>query len=153
TSPRWLTIQGTGAGLTSIRGSCAGLPRDPGTGECSSSEFSVFTVNSTGALWLIGVSISDGQNGYDAGILNSGSLMVYTSTVKNNHAHLYGGGIYNQGWTYLQDTTVRNNFVHFGAGGGIFNIGTTEIAYSTISGNKTVEGYGAGIATGFSSPG
>jgi len=154
TSPRLLTIQGVGAGLTSIRGSCAGLSRDSGHGTCgAANEFRVFTVTSTGALWLIGVTISDGQDGYGGGIYNAGSLMVYTSTIKNNLAHMYGGGIYNKGWMYLQDTTVRNNFVHNFVGGGIFNFGTTEIAYSTISGNKTTHGYGAGIANGSLSPG
>jgi hypothetical protein len=150
TSPRWLTIQGTGAGLPSISGSCTEDDQDPSTNECPhldpANEFSVLRVAPTGALWLIGVTIKNGQTGHGAGIYNEGSLMVYTSTVKRNHAHFYGAGIYNKGWTYLQDATILNNAGHRGGGGGLFNFsGTTEIAYSTISGNRTNGGVGAGI--------
>jgi hypothetical protein len=151
TSPRWLTIQGMGAGLTSISGTCTEALKDARTKECSTGirEFSVFKVAPTGALWLIGVTVKNGQAGSGAGIWNDGSLMVYGSTIKSNHAHGYGGGIYNKGWTYLQDSTVLNNVVHNGRGGGIFNSGgQVDIAYSTINGNKTWNGSGAGIANG-----
>jgi len=112
TNPHWLIIQGTGTGRPAISGTCTDALKDPKTKECDDQhpvrEFSVLRVAPTGALWLIDVTIKDGQASNGAGIYNEGSLMVYTSTVKSNHAHTNGGGIYNKGWTYIQPVFPLN---------------------------------------------
>ena len=154
TNPHWLIIQGMGAGLTSISGSCTEARKDRDTKECGTlkpekgEEFPVLSVAPTGAVWLLNVTIKNGQDTNGAGIFNEGALMVYSSTVMSNHAHNSGGGIYNKsGWTYLQDSTVSNNVIHQAAGGGIYiEAGIVDIAYSTINGNKTWNAVGAGIA-------
>jgi hypothetical protein len=152
----YITIQGMGAGRTAIYGSCKESQRNPTTGECLGAEFRVLHVRPTGALWLDGVTIRNGQAqassaGHDkfgGGIYNEGSLEVRSSTVMRNYARDGGGAIFNRGYLYIQDSTLNNNSAYPSSGGGIYNAtnGGVWIAYSTINHNKSR--YAGGIYNG-----
>ena len=107
-----------------------------------------------------------------AGILNSGTLIVNNSTIRNNSVGEDGGGIYNRNnaTLTLNNSTIRNNtagedgggigslgtiiinncVIHNNTagedgGGGILNRGTLTVNNSTISDNEAVIGDGGGI--------
>ena len=154
-----LTLTGAGSGDTIIQAAAT-----PGTATSR-----VFNITA-GSVAISGVTIRHGKlNGNGAGINNSGTLTVTSSTVGNN-VGTEGGGIFNDGGTLtITDSTVTDNsagtegggiFNDGGTltatdsavsdnnagtdGGGIFNEGTLRLTNSTISGNATT-GDGGGI--------
>jgi hypothetical protein len=89
----------------------------------------------TGALWIDGVTIRNGQAqassaGHDkfgGGIYNEGSLEVRSSTAMRNYARDGGGAIFNRGYLYMQDSTLNNNSAYPSSGGGIYNATNGEV--------------------------
>jgi CSLREA domain-containing protein len=122
------------------------------SGGGSSSDFSVFTVNSgvTGAA-IHNLIITNGYvNTQGGGIYTSGSLTVTGSTFSNNYAAGVpdggngGGAIYvNSGVLAVSDSTFSGNK---SAPGGAMNVndGTVTIKQSTFSGNSAVAGTAGG---------
>lgn len=146
------------------------------SGGGSSSNFSVFTVNSgvTGAV-VNNLKIVNGYtNAGGGGINNDGSLIVSSSTFSGNSATgtSAGGGIFNSGMLTVSGSTFSNNSASFdgggiyssvslivtastfygnsaSTGGGILNDGgTLTVNGSTFFGNTSTIGTGAGIYTG-----
>jgi hypothetical protein len=81
---------------------------------------------------------------FGAGIYNSGTLQVTTSTLKQNASSGWGGGIHNEPGSFvsLANSTVTSNTTVNG-GGGLHNDGTMTVSYSTVNGNTA--GLGGGI--------
>jgi predicted outer membrane repeat protein len=121
-----LTLQGAGAGQTTIKRSSA-------------------TISSGVSATITGVTIAGpnpfphGCCGSNGGIVNRGTLTLNDSTVSGNLAsHVEGGGIRNEGGTVtLNNSTVSDNAAGNGNGGGIANedSGTVTLNNSTVSGN------------------
>ncbi|MDY7077577.1 MAG: tandem-95 repeat protein [Chloroflexota bacterium] len=126
-----LTLQGAGAGSTSVDGNAADI---------------VISVNSGVTVTISDVTITDGlTNTVDvgAGIYNAGTLTVNNCTVINN-THTGGGGsgggggITNGGILTVTNSTIADNSnanVLYGSGVDDYR-GTVTIINSTISGNS-----------------
>ena len=94
----------------------------------------------SGTAEIHGLTLTGGNRVSDgAGIYNSGTLTLTSSTVSGNFAD-EGGGIYNFGNLTLASSTVSGN--NSSLGGGIFNRGTLILAGSTVSGNNSSLGGG-----------
>jgi hypothetical protein len=78
-----------------------------------------------------------------AGILNTGTLSLIDTTIKESVAN-GGGGIFNTGVLTLTSSVVMSNTSGFGNGSGILNQGVTTVLSSTISDNIGLNS-GAGI--------
>ncbi len=74
------------------------------------------------------------------GIYNTGTLILESGNISNNHAPR-GGGIYNAGTVTLNNGSISNNYTSFG--GGIYNAGTVTLNSGQISSNHAK--YGGGI--------
>ena len=108
----------------------------------SSSNFSVFTVNSGATAFLDGLTIANGNTSiYGGGINNAGTLTVLDSTFSANSA-IGGGGINNAGKLAVLDSTFSANSA--ADGGAIDNVsgGALTVTGSTISGNQAFTGGG-----------
>ena len=103
-----------------------------------------------------------GDDGFGAGINNTGNLTLNYCTVANNSTFggdgpdgggsAYGGGIYSSGTLTLNYCTVKNNLAQGGTGanpggtlnaaygGGIYSTGTTNINSSYIADNNAFGG-------------
>jgi hypothetical protein len=129
-----LTIQGPGAGQLTISG-----------GNTSR----VFDVNSSQAVVLTGLTISNGRSGQGAGIYDaSGSnLTVSVCTISNCHAG-WGGGIYNHGGSLtlslctISGDSAFYNLYSASGGGGIYNYGRLTADGCTLSGDSATLGGG-----------
>ena len=132
-----LTIQGSGAGSTTITATDLGER--------------VFHVLSGISLDLSDVTIKDGSatggggDGKGGGIFvdNSGQLTLNRVIITNNLAN-NGGGIFNDGMMTLTDVVISNNGdeVSTTEGGGIHNEETAILNRVTIDGNKADLGGG-----------
>ena len=127
-----LTIAGAGATATTVNGRAAG---------------SVFSVSS-GAVTLLGLTITNGSRPNGAGIFNSstGTLNVIDSILSGN-ATTYGSGgaIFcdSNGTVNVIDSTLSGNRAAIN-GGGIYNLtdGPVNVIDSTLSGNTASLGGG-----------
>lgn len=84
-------------------------------------------------------------SGFGGGILNSGTLKLVNSTLRDNIADV-AGGIGNQGTMNVNNCTISHNN-GIANDGGIFNSGTLDIKNSNISNN------GAGVRGGINNTG
>ena len=129
-----LTIQGAGAGVTSVDGqniSC------------------VFLINVTYTVDMSGLTIQNGNMSaaIGGGIINAGDLILTDCTVSGNTANVSGGGIYNAGNVTMTNCTISGNTASATAtngsaavaiGGGIGILGgngTVTLTNCTMSGN------------------
>ncbi|HET6830042.1 MAG TPA: choice-of-anchor Q domain-containing protein [Solirubrobacterales bacterium] len=121
----------------------------------STGQFRIFTVAAGANIGLSDLTITGGLTaGTDSGggILNSGTLRVSRSEVRENSGYT-GGGIRNadDGNLIVESSTVSGNTATAGitggeAGGGILNRdGTVMVVNSTVSGNTGGVGRGGGI--------
>jgi len=131
-----ITIQIQGPGASSLTVSGGG----------SSSNFSVFTVNSGVTASISGLTISNGNASYGGGVYNSGNLTLTNDTLSGNSAQLYGGGVYNSGTATLTNDTLSGNSAQ--QGGGVVNFGTATLTNDTLSGNSASEAGGGVINIG-----
>ncbi|MDW8169372.1 MAG: choice-of-anchor Q domain-containing protein [Acidobacteriota bacterium] len=135
-----LTIQGNGATIERV-GPCIL------NGTITAGEFRIFHVVASAAnLTLQNVTVRNGctdgsTNG--GGVLNSGTLTVISSTIRNSRANVDGGGLFNTGTLTVIDSTISNNLVN-DDGGGIYNGGVLTVTNSAIS-NNTAAVWGGGI--------
>jgi len=143
-----LKILGSGAKTTILDGGGAGT---------------VVTISTAAHVTLSGVTITNGNWLFGAGITNKGVLMLLRSAVSGNRVHFTctlncparGGGILNVGILTIGNSTVSGNHVSISGcllscsayGGGIYNAGTLVLYNSTISGN-TASPYGQGNGSG-----
>jgi hypothetical protein len=120
-----VTIMGPGASMLTVKGGG------------SSSDFSVFTVDSGVTAGLSGLTISGGHvSNYGGGIFNSGTLTLTDSIVSGNTATAVGGGILSIGTLTLTRCTLSTNVAQYG--GGLFcQGGTSALIDSTFSGNTS----------------
>jgi len=106
----------------------------------------VFEIDAGTTVAISGLTIQNGNGGYDlgAGILNYGATLTLTDcTVSGNSNAYHGGGIFNYGGTLvLANSMVSGNYA--GDGGGIYNAGVLAVSDSTVSGNTSGE-LGGGI--------
>jgi hypothetical protein len=109
-----------------------------------SSKSGVFRVDAGATLDISGLTIEDGSSATGGGILNSGSLIVSSSTLTANLSGA-GGGIDNVtgGTLTLINSTVAANSAGDGSGGGILNGGRLTVINSTVADNSA--GTGGGI--------
>ncbi len=142
--PQTITLVGSGLVLsntnapTTITGPSAALTVSGGG---SSSNFSVFTVNSGVTASLAGLTIANGYtSGNGGGIDNEGMATLTDLTLSGNSAY-DGGGIENSGTATLTDATLSGNSAY--DGGGMGNSGTAMLIDVTLSGNAA--SYGGGI--------
>jgi CSLREA domain-containing protein len=78
-----------------------------------------------------------------AGIHNSGSLRVSSSTINANTASGKGGGLFNAGTALILNSTIDGNSAK--GGGGIASSGATEVVFSTVTSNTSNNSNGGGI--------
>ena len=133
-----LTITGPGASSVAVKGGG------------SSSNFSVFTVNSGVTASISGLTISNGNAPNGGGVYNAGSLTLTDDTLSGNSAQ-YGGGVYNgHGTATLTNDTLSGNSAQ-SDGGGVYNgHGTATLTNDTLPGNLARYGggvYNSGTAT------
>jgi hypothetical protein len=122
-----LTITGPGASSVAVKGGG------------SSSNFSVFTVNSGVTASISGLTISNGNAPNGGGVYNAGSLTLTNDTLSGNSAKYNGGGVYNgNGTATLTDDTLSGNSAQ--CGGGVYNSGTAMLTNDTLSGNSAQYG-------------
>lgn len=103
---------------------------------------------SNGGTMTLRTSTVSGNTAFDlgGGVLNggfvdTGYLVVESSTISGNSSDFYlGGGLYNgSGSTVeLRNTTITNNFGD--EGGGLYNSGTTTYVNSILAGNQAAFG-------------
>jgi hypothetical protein len=119
----------------------------------------VFLINSGTTANLSGMT-DHGRlrvGGSGGGILNNGTLTLFSVHVTGNLVSNFGGGIANAGTLNVYHSTISNNQANNGGannstGGGIDNIGgTLRVTNSTVSGNRTPLGIrnGGGIRSSF----
>jgi Ca2+-binding RTX toxin-like protein len=133
------TIVGPGADRLTIRRSGAG-------------NFSVFHLNGTGELRLVGATVTGGAGMPTGGGISMGAgnaLTLEKVTVTGNTAiGGAGGGIYSAGGQLVVDqSTISNNLASTGGGITVFDLGAGEsatITRSTISGNSSTTAPTAG---------
>jgi len=123
---------------------------------------------SSGTVTITNFTIQNGRSITGGGIANSGNLIIFNTTIKNNtafstgiSAYSDGGGIYNYdiGIMNITGCTIENNTASASAiadahswGGGICNWGNLEINYTTIQNNRVIATgpnvytYGGGIS-------
>ncbi len=111
-----------------------------------------------------------GGQAYGGGIVNAGTLEIFSSTIANNRAQsnsvdaqAFGGGIYNTGTLTVDSSTIHANIAEMPSawgfndvgGGGIYSSGvgsSVTIINSTITGNQSISGdlaFGGGIYAPF----
>jgi hypothetical protein len=97
----------------------------------------VFSIASSAVATLTHLNIVSGMtSGNGGGIRNSGTLMVWNSTLSGDSTANLGGGIYNGGALTVTNSTLAGNSSTWD-GGGIYNDGgTVTVHNSTISGNS-----------------
>src|SRR5262249_33844371 len=116
------------------------------SGGGSSSDFSVFVVNSGVTASISLLTIANGYTtGNGGGVLNSGTLTLTNDPLSGNAATgptSWGGGIYNDHATVtLTNVTLDNNSAY--AGGGLVNdFGTATLSHVTLSSNAATYGGG-----------
>jgi CSLREA domain-containing protein len=86
------------------------------------------------SVTLAGVTVTDGREFRAGGILNTGTLELVNSTIRNSTAAV-GGAVTNEGRLALTNSTLYNNTATTSAGG-IDNHGRLTVVNSTLSGNK-----------------
>ena len=113
----------------------------------------VFNVTG-GNVTISGVTIQHGRAIVGGGIINSGTLNIANSVVKNNVGSGSGGAIYNSGELTLTDSIVSGNTVSSDdpevsiRGGGIHNSGTLTLTNSMVSNNSATGfvAFGGGVS-------
>lgn len=105
-----------------------------------------------GTATLNGVTITSNSASTGGGIINTGTLNITQSLIRDNSSTTgTGGGIANTfGSMTITFTTIANNVATLSGSGGGMDIlgGSTKIENSTISGN-VASGSGGGVTTGF----
>jgi predicted outer membrane repeat protein len=157
------TIQGNGAGSTSISGnnsirmfSISGSTAVTFTnltlknGSAASGDGGA-VVNGTGTLTLTSVTLSGNKAsaGNGGAITNpSGTLALTSTTFSSNSCGVNGGAIYSAGAISDSGSTFSSNSVTNGTGGALALSGTSAITLTntTFSSNKTNTGNGGAIA-------
>ncbi|MFI5455435.1 MAG: beta strand repeat-containing protein [Isosphaerales bacterium] len=105
----------------------------------SSSNFSVFTVNSNVSATISGLTITNGYSSSGGALVNLGAVTLTDDTFADNSASFDGGGVSNYGRATFTNDTFANNSAYLG--GGIANQGTATLINATIAGNAaTVAG-------------
>jgi hypothetical protein len=138
-----LTVAGPGADVLTVSGNDASR---------------VFSIAASFTVTLSGLSISRGLipvNEYGGGVLNSGTLTIADSIIRDNTAPAEGvasggGGIYNSGTLTINNSTLTGNSApgSTGLGGGIHSRGMLTVNDSTLSGNSAGGNGGGGIYSG-----
>src|SRR5208337_4627205 len=135
-----LTIAGLGAALLTVSGG--------GT----SSDFSVFTVDSGVTATISALTIAGGHrsgSNLGGGVFNAGTLTLAGDVVSGNSAG-YGGGVFNAGTAVLTGCTLSGNSATYG--GGVSDTGAATLTNVTLAADPTNSGgaldnYGAGTVT------
>lgn len=153
-----LYIVGQGAGVTIVDG---GGIQVFVTGEGVSLILCGITVqnaapglfNNGGDAQVFNSEFTDSNATFGAGILNTGTLLVASTTISNNTATVTGGGILNVGTASIISSTFQNNTAGAanssnGQGGGISNIFTMTITDSLITGNDALGPTAANVQGG-----
>jgi hypothetical protein len=155
-----MTIEGQGAGLTTVDGAGLGRIFDVrgtidatfanmslchGAGQNDGGAIQALTAN----LRVVNCQLSD-NSGLEGGAIHDqgGNVTVIGSTVSRNVVQGDGGGILlNGGTLVLNDTTVGHNLAG-GDGGGISSSFAANLVNSTVSGNHATGGFGSGFGGG-----
>ncbi|MCI0376995.1 MAG: hypothetical protein L0215_05280 [Gemmataceae bacterium] len=143
---REFSIDGVNAGTV--------IERNPAVGE-----FRIFTINAGATANLIGLEIANGRaragggewSSFGGGILNFGTLSLYSVVIHDNVADNSGGGIMNAAGASLtvRDSDLYYNRAMTGGGGAILNAGQAVIEDgSDIYVNEAVLGGGLYNFTG-----
>ncbi|MGO9914629.1 MAG: beta strand repeat-containing protein, partial [Isosphaeraceae bacterium] len=144
--PQTITLAGSGlvlsntADQTAIAGPSTGVTVSGGG---TSSDFSVFTVESGATASMSGLTIANGNtlfsgnNGFGGGVDNYGTVTLTNVALTGNSAFI-GGGIQNYGTATLANVTLSGNAAN--TGGGIENDGTATLTNVTLSGNSATDG-------------
>ena len=134
-----VTIQGAGAGSTSVDGNQIDRP--------FAVDSPVTTVPVTfSGLTITGGSTTGGGNGGAINV-NNGPVTVQSSVLTGNNAAGNGGAIetFSNGLVTVQDSTISGNIAQFGGGGIDAEQGPLTVTNTTISGNHALNGGGGGI--------
>jgi len=118
----WLTVQGGG----------------------TSSNSSVFTINSGVTAAISGLTIAGGNSATNGGGISNGGTLTLTNCMLSGDSATNGGGIYNNGTLTLTNCTLSGDSAT--NGGGIYNNGTLTLTNCTLSGDSATNG--GGIANG-----
>ncbi|MDH5679209.1 MAG: right-handed parallel beta-helix repeat-containing protein, partial [Nitrospinota bacterium] len=139
-----VTIQGAGAGVTTIVGAADRVIHVVGAVAVT-----IDRVTISGGLPNLGANTLEISGG---GIYSNGSLNVTNSTISGNStgsglAGGMGGGIYSAATLNVTSSTISGNLASSGMGGGIYSVGALNVTNSTISGN-TAGSFWGGIYSG-----
>ena len=135
-----LTIQGAGAGFTSI------VRHSERLGDRNAPSFRIFSVTAAGALTLDRVTIRGGgpSAGAGGGLYNAGTVAIMKSSIFGETS-FSGGGIQNQGTMTITNSGVSGVSGLGSSGGGINNSGNLIISNSDIGGS-VIDGAAGGIS-------
>jgi predicted outer membrane repeat protein len=166
-----LTIQGAGAGSTTVDGGNAAPVFTVGGANLTLSDLTITNGNGNnavvnsqdagGGITIAGLTAATvmrctitgntstqvaGNNGRGGGIFSAGTLTVMDSTITNNSADATGGGIFGDIGTTatIVRCTVSGNNASLSGSGIYTNQGTLSLTDSTVSGN-TAQNFGGGI--------
>ena len=159
---RSVTIDGTGRSIT-VSGGCTGCGAN---GSGGTGGVQVLSVNAGVTATVTALTITEGGADINSGggVVNSGTLTLINTTVRDSAATA-GGGILNGGTLTLNGSTVSGNRATMFGGGGILNssdptngVATLTVVNSTVSGNVANGGgtgggiqnsnFGSGMVTG-----
>jgi predicted outer membrane repeat protein len=108
----------------------------------------VFIVNAGVTVTLNGLSVANGNTGYNGiggGINNSGSMTVSNCIFHANRAHIFGGAISNYYGTLIVSNSIFTDNDAY-RGGGIYNgRGTLIVSETAFSSNHADRGQGGAI--------
>jgi hypothetical protein len=102
------------------------------------SAFPILVVDPAVKATVSSITFTGASSNVGAGIVNKGTLDVFTSTITGNQAG-DGGGVYNNGTMSLTDSTISNNSSKY-AGGGLVNYPSGSrmtLTRCTVSGNTS----------------
>jgi CSLREA domain-containing protein len=124
-----LTLIDTGADRLTLR-------RDTG------GDYGVLAVNPGVTVFMSGLTIANGKNGFGGRIANFGDLTLFQCAVRDNTATSNAGGIQNNGILTVIASTISGNTANFAGGLMNYQPGVASVINSTISGNTANASYG-----------